>query len=554
MGDYACLAKFVRLFFRAFGKRAQKKPKASGNREKTMGKKPPGLREKGIYGMVSVSVWNGTKGVPKRNRGKNMGGVPLMKNRRAQNAGYLLALTLLLCVGGFFLYYGLENQMVMNYDEARHGINAYEMIRNDDYVTHTFQGQPDYWNLKPPLSYWLIALSYKLFGYSVAAFRLEGTVSMLLLLLAVALWTRKRHGNLCSLLTLLFLVINPVLYRTHAGRSGDADAVYLLFTTIGLLCMLSSDRNLRWLYGTALGFGFAFMAKGMHAALIPFICLLYLCFTGQIKQLRVKHYALLVFFGLLPIVPWAVLRYQRDGLEFFVKMFTTDVQARMAAEVDGVEGQWYFFLWRIVNNPVAIGSLLMAGAGLFTLLKRRLRPTKEHIGLLLWIVAPVLVFSFSGYKLHHYIFPMMMPLAIAAGLTAAAFFREKKRGPVLAVFCAALGLAVGLQLANDVYEATHKTSKSSYEIALADMLDRDVDSGRHMYIQYSPKLTRWAQSDMLVALMEGDVVCKDGGVEGFLQDEEDALVVVSKDCFDQSLLEEYPLFYESVYLYVLENY
>lgn len=40
------------------------------------------------------------------------------------------------------------------------------MIQNDDYLVHTYEGELDYWNLKPPFSYWVVALGYRLFGYN----------------------------------------------------------------------------------------------------------------------------------------------------------------------------------------------------------------------------------------------------------------------------------------------------------------------------------------------------------------------------------------------------
>ena len=51
----------------------------------------------------------------------------------------------------------------------RHGVNAYEMIQNGDYIQHTYNYQVDDWNLKPSISYWGIVLGFRLFGYSVCS-------------------------------------------------------------------------------------------------------------------------------------------------------------------------------------------------------------------------------------------------------------------------------------------------------------------------------------------------------------------------------------------------
>ena len=77
--------------------------------------------------------------------------------------------------------------MILDYDESRHGINAYEMIRNQDYVVSTYQGEPDYWNLKPPLSFWLIAVGYRMFGYNALGLRFFSALASLLVSAALAL-------------------------------------------------------------------------------------------------------------------------------------------------------------------------------------------------------------------------------------------------------------------------------------------------------------------------------------------------------------------------------
>ena len=57
------------------------------------------------------------------------------------------AILALLAVAGYLLFENLDIAPMPDYDGATHGINAYEMIRNDDYLVHTFGGETDYWNL-----------------------------------------------------------------------------------------------------------------------------------------------------------------------------------------------------------------------------------------------------------------------------------------------------------------------------------------------------------------------------------------------------------------------
>lgn len=83
------------------------------------------------------------------------GAVRVQKKNLWQDALYWVLLLALLTAGGFLLFTNLGETGISDCDEARHGINAYEMMQSGDYVVTTYRGEPDYWNLKPPLTdYW----------------------------------------------------------------------------------------------------------------------------------------------------------------------------------------------------------------------------------------------------------------------------------------------------------------------------------------------------------------------------------------------------------------
>lgn len=479
---------------------------------------------------------------------------PLLKTKTQKEILYAVILAVLLCLGIYLLFHNLEERGIIAYDEARHGVNAYEMLKNDDWVVHTYQGEVDDWNLKPPLSYWCIMISYKLFGFNCFAFRFHSALSILLLMLIVALWTKKRHGRLVSIVALLFLLANYAFYATHSGRTGDADALYLLFSTIAMLCMLDSARDPRWLYGSAVCFGFAFLAKSFHAMIIPLTCFLCVCATGGLKQLKLKDSILLIFFGLLPVLPWAIARYMRDGMTFFSAMLQTDVQNRVT---DGAQGgewdNWYFYLSCMVNNPTVVAGASLCAMGLGNKMATQKKPATKQTGLMLWMVVPVVAFSFSSFKLHHYIFTAYIGLAIAAGWTTDALYRSAKRGFLFTAGCVALAAVLVFDIGSNVKMVNDQAGNGSYQSFIAETLDRDVDSDKHVYIQYSDALSAWSQADVLRAQLSGDVICINGGVEAFEQDDEDALLIVDKACFDDEMLEYYPVYNESYYLYMLEN-
>lgn len=86
-----------------------------------------------------------------------------MKNRiqrllNFQNVALIVFSTISFITLLFILFHNLGNNAIADWDEARHGINAYEMLRSNNWIISTYQYEPDLWNLKPPFSYYLIAL------------------------------------------------------------------------------------------------------------------------------------------------------------------------------------------------------------------------------------------------------------------------------------------------------------------------------------------------------------------------------------------------------------
>ena len=180
-----------------------------------------------------------------------------------------IALIGILCFVGFW---NLGEADVRRFDEARHAVNGYEMHVSGNKLVTTYRWEADTWNAKPPMSAWLIDLFFDLFGVSAFSMRAYSAAAVVLCAAAAAVFVLRRYGRLESLFTLLAVACSEILIEDHFMRTADADALYVLFFTLAMLCMLNTDRNLKWYYGSAFFFGCAFLTKSFHAAAIPVIC------------------------------------------------------------------------------------------------------------------------------------------------------------------------------------------------------------------------------------------------------------------------------------------
>ena len=89
---------------------------------------------------------------------------------------------LFLAVAAFYLY-GLGAAPLVGPDEPRYAQVAREMLARHDFVTPTLGGLP--WFEKPPLLYWMMMASYRVFGVSEFSARLGPAICGLLTALFV---------------------------------------------------------------------------------------------------------------------------------------------------------------------------------------------------------------------------------------------------------------------------------------------------------------------------------------------------------------------------------
>ncbi|OGG24461.1 hypothetical protein A3A79_04735 [Candidatus Gottesmanbacteria bacterium RIFCSPLOWO2_01_FULL_43_11b] len=136
---------------------------------------------------------------------------------------------LILLLSSFLLFWRLGDTHLSNWDEAWYADVSRTIAEKGNVLTPTWNGQP--FLEKPPLHYWLTAISYRIFGDSefsarfisavagigttLLAYKFGGLSSALILLSTPAFLWRARTGNLDSLLT--FLIFLSAVYPSGAA-------------------------------------------------------------------------------------------------------------------------------------------------------------------------------------------------------------------------------------------------------------------------------------------------------------------------------------------------
>lgn len=206
--------------------------------------------------------------------------------------------------------------------DTMHAEAAREMVSRHDWVTLYINGVR--YLEKPPLPYWAVAASYKLFGISNWSTRLPLALSVLALLLAACALGNLAYGVRGGLLSAIVLAttIGPYIFT----RFQIPDAIVALWLTLGFYFFLRAIKEEQpsrlSCWGFAATCALNTLTKGLIGMVFPIGAIgLYLVLTGQLKFLRKLRLfsSTLVFLAIA--VPWHVLAALRTPDQGSVRGF-----------------------------------------------------------------------------------------------------------------------------------------------------------------------------------------------------------------------------------------
>lgn len=259
------------------------------------------------------------------------------------------------------------------------------------------------WLHKPPMTLWLIASSFKIFGVSVFAGRLPSIIlstATIFFIYKIALMVLGEKW--LALSTAFFQAVNGLIIELSAGRvpTDHVDTTFFFFMTAGLYCVLAFDKQKNknlFLVLTGAVFGFALLIKWLIAlCLLPAFLLLYVKKYGVFYSLR----AILIIsvIGFSMALPWHFYTFHNFPKEalweskFNLMHFTHDIEEHAApwwffldkARINWNEliyPAWIYFAYLVYKNPKNLAYQLIA----------------------VWIILPYLVFSVALSKMQGYV-------------------------------------------------------------------------------------------------------------------------------------------------------
>jgi 4-amino-4-deoxy-L-arabinose transferase-like glycosyltransferase len=310
----------------------------------------------------------------------------------------------------FLFFYGLGEFGLLGADEPRYAQVAREMVERHDWVTPTLGGHT--WLEKPALYYWQAMLAYRLFGVSDWAARLPSAFDASILVLGVYLFLwRLRPG---------FHLDGALMTASAAGVVGFAHAAapdmpLAAMFTLALLAWYAwwETSQKAFLAGFYFFLALATLAKGPVAPVLTGAIVF--LFAMAARDLRILLRTLwipgMLLFALVAL-PWYIAVQIRNP-EFFRVFILEHNLARFGTDLYHHRQPFCFYLpvaaiglvpW-IVFVLVAAVEIVRA----WWAERKALFDSGDALNffLLLWLIVPVLFFSFSQSKLPGYILPAL---------------------------------------------------------------------------------------------------------------------------------------------------
>ena len=385
--------------------------------------------------------------------------------------------------------------------DATHAEAAREMYVTHDFVTLKVNGNR--YLEKAPLLYWLVALSYSVFGVNEFATRLPTALAMLTMMLLAMAWARRAFGERAS-------VYSGMMVTTCAG--------YYLFTRIlipeailsaciagSFYCFLTAlEDDTPWLwYGGYACLALAVLTKGLLAlVVVGFAMLVFLVASGTWREWRRFRMVtgLILFFAIA--APWHVLAGIRNpGFFWFYfvnEHFMRFLGKRIPKDYNKQEDSLYWSLHLVWLFP---WSLYLP-----VVVKRMVEEWKEKVGgrwsfavgksfrartrlvCLIWAGVTLIFFSFSTNQ-EYYTVPAYFPilLLIAGELVGEEGARSKWlvwTSGVMAVLTAIFAVVLGaglwssrhLAFVPDIGTVLAKPDLQADTLSMGHILDLTGDS------------------------------------------------------------------------------
>lgn len=310
--------------------------------------------------------------------------------------------------------------------EARYSEIARIMAETGDWITPWFDYGLPFWG-KPPLSFWLEALSFRVFGVTEFAARLPSWLVNLGILALIYHLTRVIAGHRQALIAAL--IFSSMALSFMISGAVLTDPFLALGTTLSLVSIILAVRRpaSKWCWWFFVGLAVGLLAKGPLAfVLVAGPLILWMLWRGHWRDLyQCMPWSKGLLLTAIIALPWYILAELKTPgfINYFIvgEHFLRFIDSGWSGDLYGTAHKqvygtiWLYWVWATFPwGPIVVMAVVLR---YFSSKTTGSKLSDEQRLLFICALFPSLFFSFSGNILWTYQLPALIPLAVLTAVS-----------------------------------------------------------------------------------------------------------------------------------------
>jgi 4-amino-4-deoxy-L-arabinose transferase-like glycosyltransferase len=321
-----------------------------------------------------------------------------------------------LIIISFIALFNRINESPIGFDDAFYCQKAKEMVQKKDYfyTNPTIGGEQNFDN-KPPMFFWFLSLSGKVFGFNNFSMRLFPAIFGFLGIFVLFNFVGKLYGYDVGFMS-SFVLLFTQQYLQYS-RSATLESMFCLFFLLALINFWEgfvNKKNINYLL-MGIFIGFAVMTRQVSGLLIYGIVILFILLVKEFLIFKNLNFYLGILIRLIIFLPWHIYMILKYENRFVLTYF--GVLSRGIVE----STNWYEYFRKILENYwpwlpfLVIGLWKETKSVLFN--KTNLVESKKTLFILTYILVIFLVFQSLKFKAVQYLVPIYVPFAVIVAKT-----------------------------------------------------------------------------------------------------------------------------------------
>jgi 4-amino-4-deoxy-L-arabinose transferase-like glycosyltransferase len=430
----------------------------------------------------------------------------------------LLAPALLLVLCAFLLLFHLSLGSLVNSDDALYAVMAREAQASGQWLEFTWQDRLVF--EKPPMLFWMIGASARVFGMTDLAVRLPGAICSLALLVLVFLAARsgRRGTDLAALLgsaAAVLLLLGSFLFYFNARRV-MTDIPFLLFTLAAFLLLAGDGGRGRKAAAGALA-GLAILTKGVAFA-VPFLAALaWIFITGRFRRWKLSDWLAWLVPMALVAGWWFTYELARHGMDFAEATLGFHAAQRLTSSLHSTSGP-SFYLTRFFDLEGAAYTAFILSGNVLAVVFAIARRDPLDLLLAIFVVIYSALIVLMQTRLEHYSLPVVVVSLLYVG-RGVGWAAERLSRPLarLSLSVSVLVLAAAFFLDHNTYNLV--SPDYSPDLAVLARQARDRSEPVVSFNEYNPviawyagrNVSTWAVDAKLCERLEGTEMLRRAG-------------------------------------------